>query len=197
MLKTSGHVKKYCKPVLSIFKGCSKGATLEEYMKAIEKYALQISDEDERRTFKGDMLEILAEIFFKAFENSPTVGLRNYTPIPLDQDYGVDAKGINANGETCAVQVKYRLNPLEEITYSDIARTYASGNIQLKLDLKGKDRIYVFTTASGVNKECRKVFNRMVRVIGKNIIRREINNNVNFWLTAFNEIVETLNSNPK
>jgi hypothetical protein len=192
MLKTAGHVKKHYKPVCSIFEEFKDGATLEGYVREVEKYAANIQDEDTRMSFKGDMLEILAEIFFKAFENNPAVGLRDYTPIPLDEDFGVDGKGINANGKDCAVQVKYRGNPFDLISYSDIARTYTSANLQLGLELEGDDRIYVFTTAIDVNIQCHTVFKGMVRVLGKEIVSREINNNRNFWLLAYNEVRETL-----
>jgi len=195
MLKTAGHVKKHYKPVCLIFeafKDRAEGATLENYIKEVEKHAGNIQDEDARMSFKGDMLEVLAEIFFKAFENNPAVGLRDYTPIPLDEDYGVDGKGVNANGAGCAVQIKYRSNPFDLVTYAEIARTYTSANVQLALDLKGNDRIYVFTTALDANIQCHTVFKGMVRVLGKEAISREINNNQNFWLFAFDEIKETL-----
>lgn len=196
MLKVAGHLKKHYKPVCLIFEDFknrgAQGATLEEYMKAIEGHAVSYADEDEQNTFKGDMLEILAEIFFKAFENSPVVGLREYAPIPLEDDYGVDGKGINAIGKHCAVQSKYRSNPFELITYAEIARTYASGRIQLGLDLEGGDCIYVFTTAMGVNIQCQTVFKSMLRVLNKEVIGKEINNNISFWGYAFKEVAETL-----
>lgn len=192
MLKTAGHVKKHYKAACSIFEAFKDGATLEGYVKEVEKFAAEIQDEDPRMSFKGDMLEILAEIFFKTFENNPAIGLRDYTPIPLDEDYGVDGRGVNANGVGCAVQIKYRSNPFNLVTYAEIARTYTSANVQLGLELKGSDRIYVFTTALDANIQCHTVFKNMVRVIGKEAISREINNNQNFWLFAFNEIKETL-----
>jgi hypothetical protein len=196
MLKTAGHVAKHYKPCCNIFEDFLKrgtsNATLEEYMKAVEIYAKTIKDDDARLTFKGDMLEILAEIFFKAFANDPRVGLRNYAPIPLDEDYGVDGQGCNANGKKCAVQVKYRANPLDLVTYAEIARTYASGVVQLGLDLKGDNCIFVFTTANGVNFHCETVFKKMLRILNRPVIENEINNNASFWQLAFNEIRETL-----
>ena len=195
MLKIAGHIRKHYKPVCIIFEEFKNrgttGATLDEYIKAVEKHAATYPDAD-RLSFKGDMFEILAEIFFKAFENSSTVGLREYTPIPLEEDYGVDGKGINAIGKQCAVQCKYRSNPLELVTYSEIARTYTSGRVQLGLNLEGADCIYVFTTALGVNIQCQTVFGDKVRVLNKDVIGREINNNVSFWALAFEEISNTL-----
>jgi len=196
MLKIAGHVKKHYKPVCLLFEDFKnrngQNATLEEFMKFVESYAADIQNEDERMTFKGDMLEILAELFFKAFANSPTVGLTDYTPVPITEDFGVDGQGKNATGKHCAVQSKYRSNPLDLVTYAEIARTYTSGRVQLGLSLEGDDCIFVFTTALGVNIQCQTVFKGMVRVIGREIIAREINNNVSFWNMAFEEIRVTL-----
>jgi len=196
MLKTAGHVKKYYKQCCVVFEDfmqrAGQNTTLKEYMKFIEAEAKNATDEETKLTFKGDMLEILAEIFFKAFSNSPLVGLSGYYPVPLEEDYGVDGFGMNAAGKQCAVQVKYRANPKDSVLYAEMARTYTSAVIQLKIPLEGDDCLYVFTTASDVTPACRTVFGKKLRVINREIISQEIDNNVNFWSTAYEEIKETL-----
>lgn len=208
MLKTAGHVKKYYIPCCYLFEGFKNrhgNATFDEFLKEVEQISKKGIDdnlngkeihfrvpEDERFTFKGDMLEILAEIFFKAFANSPEVGITQYTPIPLPEDYGVDGKGMNAAGTSCAVQVKYRDNPMEKILYAEIAKTYTSGKIQLGLPLDTDNCIYVFTSAWEITGACQTVFGKMLRVINREIISREIDNNISFWNTAFEEIRDTL-----
>lgn len=196
MLKTAGHVKKYYKPCCTLYEDFKNrqgtNATLKEFMKFIKKEALKITDDEESQVFKGDMLEILAEIFFKTFSNSPQVGLTNYEPVPLEKDYGVDGFGVNAAGKKCAVQIKYRSNPEDSVTYPELARTYTSAVIQLKIPLEGDDCLYVFTTAFGVTHPCETVFGKKLRVISKDIISNEINNNVSFWDVAYKEIEETL-----
>lgn len=196
MLKTAGHVKKYYKPCCILFEDFmqreGKNVTLKEYIKFIVKETKDIEDEDAKQVFKGDMLEILAEIFFKAFSNSPQVGLSDYTPVPLEEDYGVDGFGVNAAGNRCAVQVKYRSNPADSVLYSEMARTYTSATIQLKIPLVGEDCLYVFTTSDDVTLACHTVFGKMLRVINRNIISNEIDNNVNFWKFAYEEIKDTL-----
>jgi hypothetical protein len=196
MLKTSGHVKKYYRQCCVIFEAFkdrgTKDATLSEFMKAVEGHAKDIEKEKDRLIFKGDMLEILCEIFFKAFSNSPQVGLTNYTPVRLEEDYGVDGRGTNANGKECAVQIKYRANPLDSVNYAEIARTYSSAVLQMRIPLDGPDCIFVFTTANSVTPACTTVFGKMVRVLNKDIISQEINNNVSFWQLAFDEIKDTL-----
>lgn len=196
MLKTAGHVKgryKECCKVYEDFKNRgTNNATFKEYLSFVETSSQSIKDPDEQMSYKGDMLEILAEIFFKAFQNSPVVGLTDYIPVPLEEDYGVDGYGINAIGKKCAVQVKYRHNPLDHVLYAEIARTYTSGILQLKLPLDGDDCIFVFTSAYDVTVACKTVFGKMVRVLDYNVISHEIDNNVSFWNLAFEEIKETL-----
>lgn len=196
MLKTAGHIKKYYKPCCILFEDFKNrngnDATLKEYMKFIRDTSKGIQDDDERQVFKGDMLEILAEIFFKAFSNSPQVGLTDYEPVPLEEDYGVDGKGVNATGKKCAVQIKHRSNPEDAVTYSEMARTYTSAIIQLDIPLEGDDCLYVFTTARKVTVACETVFGKKLRVISRDIISNEIDNNVNFWEQAYKEIEETL-----
>jgi len=195
MLKTSGHVKTHYKECCIIFEDFKNrngvDATLNAFKESIEQHA-QNKPIDEQNIFKGDMLEILAEIFFKAFQNDPRVGLSDYTPVPLEEDYGVDGFGINAAGKQCAVQVKFRSNPLDSVTYAELARTYASAILLQKIPLEGDNCLYIFTTAQDVTHPNGTVFGSMLRVISHNIISEEINNNINFWNAAFEEIKETL-----
>lgn len=199
MLKLRGHLTKYYKPVCILFEDMKNrlptnaaSASLKSFVDYVENTAKTFPDPDSALTFKGDMLEILAELFFKAFENDPAIGLTQYEAVSIVDDYGVDGYGRNAAGKTCAVQVKYRHNPKDSVLYAEIARTYASGMLQLDLNLEGDDRIFVFTTANEVTPSCSKVFGRMLRVINGEQISRMIDGNVNFWECAYNEVKETL-----
>lgn len=210
MLKTAGHVKKHYIPCCVIFEDFKqrgrRQTTLQDYMTSIETIIGKglkampglpngfdpITNPDDAHVFRGDMLEVLAELFFKAFANSPQVGLKDYTPVPLEEDFGVDGIGVNATGKKCAVQVKYRGNPEDPVLYAEMARTYTSGVIQMGIPLEGPDCLYVFTTANGVTVACQTVFGKMLRVLNREVIGNEINNNVSFWEMAYNEIAETL-----
>lgn len=152
--------------------------------------------EDEINKFKGDMLEVLSEMFFQRFGADEAVGLMDYCPVDIGADYGVDATGRNANGHKCAVQVKYRSNPASLISYADIARTYTSAVQQLHLeDVHDHDRtIFLFTTATGVTGPFEKVMGRKCVVIGRAAIATKIDNNKNFWAKAHEEMFETLDS---
>jgi hypothetical protein len=112
-----------------------------------------------------------------------------------EDDFGIDGFGVNASGLKCAVQVKYRSNCLELITYNDISKTDTSARRQYDLDLCGPNRIYVFTTSDGVTSACNKVFGKSIRVINKSIISRYIDNNSSFWNLAYSKIECTLLGN--
>jgi len=97
-------------------------------------------------------------------------------------------KGTNANGDLAMVQVKYRSNPADVVTYSEIARTFASGVLQQGLDPTKDRTMFVFTTALDVSRQCRQVFGNKLVVLGRDFIGREINNNRNFWKLCFEDV---------
>jgi len=179
MLKTAGHVKKHYKACCTIFDAFNirKGVnvTFEDFLVEVEKWAVKIKDPDEQNVFRGDMLEILAEMFFGAFANDPAVGLTGYTPVPLSEDYGVDGTGNNAAGTDCAVQVKYRGDPTELVTYAEIARTFTSAVLQLGLPLyNGSDNIFIFTSAYDVTVPCKTVMGNKIHILSRGIIKNKI-----------------------
>ena len=197
MLKTVGHVKKHYKPCCTIFEDFMKrngvNATFDAFLVEIDKWAVKITDPDQQDMFRGDMLEILAEMFFGAFPNDPAVGLTDYTPVPLPQDYGVDGVGKNAAGTDCAVQIKYRGNPTNLVTYPEIARTFTSAVLQMNLPLyNGQDSIFIFTSAYDVTVACKTVMGNKIHVLSRGIIQNKIDNNINFWNHAYKEISSTL-----
>ena len=104
---------------------------------------------DEQNKFKGDALEILAEIFFWLHPTDERIGLSDYQHIPITEDYGVDGKGINPNGVRSAVQVKFRSNMKDRIDYADLARTYTSAVKRKWIEPYQKYNVYLFTNAIG------------------------------------------------
>lgn len=187
-MKTQGHISKYrteCRVIFTVMARALKTneALFSNFVRCISDYAKSMHSDD-KNTFKGDMLEIFAELFFTAFMNDPKIGLKDYTPVPLDEDYGVDGTGINPAGNTCAVQVKYRENPRDLIFYADIARTYTSAKVQLGLDVDKSQTIYLFTSSDGANHHANHVLGDRLHVIGKEIIQKYVDNNHSFWLAA-------------
>jgi len=168
--------------------------TLRNFISYTEKLSNKINfySDNDRDKFKGDTLELFSEIFFNAFQNDEAIGIKEYSPVDAEEDFGVDAIGINVNGYRSMIQVKYRSNPLDVIIYADIARTFTAGVINHLLDPNQNNTIYVFTTANDVSHQCKYILGKRLIVINKQIIKTKIDNNRNFWEFAFNEIYKYL-----
>ena len=164
--------------------------TINEWINDVEVLANTMPDNDSSLKLRGDMLEVLSEIFFNAFQNDEAVGIKDYVPVAIDEDYGVDATGINPNGIKVAVQCKYK--NFEPVTYTELAKTFTSGLLILKCDLMQANSIYVFTTAVAFSSAVDKNLGSKVVKIDRNVISRKIDNNRTFWQFAYDEIFSTL-----
>jgi hypothetical protein len=153
--------------------------------------------EDAINQFKGDMLEVFSEIFFNSFENDEALGIKEYTPGSADitvEDFGVDAIGINANGHRCAIQVKFRSNPTDQITYADIARTFTSAIIQHDLMdvVNFPHTVFLFTNTHGVTMAFDKVLGNKAVLVTNGVISEKVDNNISFWTNAYQLMYNTL-----
>jgi hypothetical protein len=155
--------------------------TLDEYSHKIISFADEVATEEESNRIKGDMFEVLAAVFFERMGDSPSVGLNNYKTISLEEDFGVDGVGINAAGTRVAVQVKFRSNPTELITYTDLAKTFAAGITRHGIDPKADNSIYLFTNSAGANHRAKEILSSRLKVIHRNDIKSCIDNNLIFW----------------
>ena len=188
---------------ISLFDLTSGAKTIDSFVAMVEELAISsrfIVDpnnitEQERNninSFKGDMFEILAEIFFAVYPADPGVGLRNYIPVALTDDFGVDAVAINVNNDDCVVQCKYKSNPMEEVAYKDLAKTYSAGRCLNHFSLENNNTIFLFTTGKGANSNSFHVFGKRLRVINRSVIANYIDNNNAFWEQVEGMIMDTL-----
>ena len=180
---------------LKRFKNWTANASLKVAESLHDKDSEQYTDCMNK--FKGDSLEILAEIFFKLSGaiNPTAAHIRNYEPCNSSEDFGVDGTGLNANNDKVAVQVKYRGNPANPITYHDIARTFADGTVNYHLNLTKPHTILLFTTSNDITIPCKKFFQqdtRILEVLNYSDIDYFIRNNKGFWVEAWNEVQQTL-----
>jgi hypothetical protein len=197
----SSKITLYLDEVISLFDNDAGVKTISDFVKKVEVLSENFIDDEKPadkqeklNTFKGDMLELLAEIFFYIFQSDPAVGLSDYVPVELSEDYGVDAIGLNVNGDKCAVQVKYRSNPVEQILYEDLSKTYCAGREAHNVAIDKPDTLWLITTCDGANKSSHKVLKEKLRVINKSIIANYIDNNKTFWSQAEEIIMFTLDS---
>lgn len=193
MLKIK-HIAAFPQEYLDLFSTPKDGQTntLRVFLNAIERLVgpkgIKFRSDDDRQKFKGDALEVLSELFFTRFNSDPRMGLTNYTPVSITEDYGVDATGINANGDLTVVQVKYRGNAADIIPYSDLARTFTSGVLQLKMDPAKDHNLFLFTTANDASHQAHSVFQNKLVVINRAYIKKVIDNNKNFWALCLDEV---------
>ena len=201
-LLTEIQVAKYMKECVAIYHPDTGVRTIDAFVRMVddlsdayvENRGTPIEDHDKANSFKGDMFEVLGEIFFGEFGSDPKVGVKNYRVVPLVEDYGVDAIGTNVVGNEVAIQYKFRSNPSDAIEYSDIAKTYTAGRIRHHLPLDADDTIMVVTTCNSVNKHVKAVFGTKVRLISRDIMgANRIDNNVLFWIEAEQRVVATIN----
>lgn len=190
-LSTASLIVSHLDAVIRLFDRETGIKTIGDFVKQLEILAKEnfpdIPEDNEEHPgykFKGDMLEILGDIFFNIYSSDPAVGLIDYHSVPIDEDYGVDGIGVNVNGDQVAVQMKYKANPLIKIEYKEIARTYCAGREIHNLSLENNDTIIVFTTGNGMTSALQRVLRNKVRVIDRKIIAGFIDDNQNFWTQA-------------
>ncbi len=191
--------------VISMFELLSSESLKGEYVELsdvnslITQGAKSYEDEDDKNKFKGDMFEIFAEVYFSLITSKVSSGVANYEPLSsLDlDDYGVDGVGMNYSGNPCVVQVKYRTNVKNEITYSDLAKTWVQAEED---ELVSNDRnlwrktLILFTNSKGANEISKKRFKKFDRlyVINDQTIKNEVNGNVHFWTSAYELIKNSI-----
>ena len=188
-------IAKWPEIYATLFSETSMGFSIRKFINRVEQISYNMKmDEDEKKVFKGDMLEVLAEIFFDSFPNDPHFGIRNYQPVFKGEDYGVDGTGINANDAVVVMQSKYRNNPLDLVTYTELSKTFCSGSIEYGLNKNLDSNIFLFTTADDANHICKEVFQNRLVIINRSKIAHMIDNNIAFWTGAFDMIKEHIES---
>ena len=185
----------------NLYETMKEGGTIDQWVSLVEKSAATLTDENEERqgdiqnNLRGNMLEIFAEIFFHTHEHDERVGIKDYTPVPLGEDYGVDAVGINVAGDKCAVQVKYRGNLTEQVFYKDLAKTCTDALLYHDVPIKEKNSvIFLVTTGAGANHIAKNRLGRKLVIIDREFLRRCVDNNKSFWGTAYNTVYDTLDN---
>lgn len=148
--------------------------------------------QDKVNKYKGDLLEIFSEIFFNEYQTDPAIGIKDYTPVSITDDYGVDATGINVNGHKVAIQVKYRANITDRIDYESVAKTFTSAICQHGINPVYDNIIYVLTTAQGCEFPPEKVLGSKLVTISKSIIANKVDGNIIFWENAYKAVYGAL-----
>ena len=164
-------------------------------MKAGSDFAKNSTDvlfqEELYNKFVGDFFELFAEYFLKTCSAVGQYGIINYEPAESTGDWGVDGYGIAADqreivgGPTPAVvQVKFRSNPMDEISYTCLAKTAFDGIKNYGLDINRKNNIILFTnTENGSNYLAKEALGDNLYVIKKSDLDKDNTGikTVKFW----------------
>jgi len=146
---------------------------------------------DEFNKFKGDLFEIFCELYSNLIKSPNVCGFFNYTANNTD-DYGVDGYAKNYANVKCAVQVKYRSNPTEEIDYGSLAKTDCQARRQGGVETEKPNTIILFTNCKGANDNAKHVLKDSLYVVNQEIIESQVNGNPVFWNDAYDIIKENV-----
>lgn len=148
--------------------------------------------------FVGDFFELFAEYFFKTCSAVGQYGIINYEPAESTGDWGVDGYGIAANQRTvtggptpAVVQVKFRSNPMDEISYTMLAKTGWDGIKNYGLDINRKNNVILFTnTENGSNYLAKDALGDNLYVIKKSDLDKDQTGikTVTFWEGFYNSM---------
>lgn len=171
--------------------------TMRAFTDNVVRLSLQATANDgDVNKFRGDCMEVLAEALFLMHPADSRFGLKTYKPVRLEEDFGVDGLGINANGDKTAVQVKFRSNESEVVTLKEIGHMYLAGINLGVAPLKERNFILV-TNAVGVSRPCVGQFGPRLVVIGMDVLKTLVDNNITFWGTLKSMVDEKVASYPK
>lgn len=157
---------------------------------ALKKISPEIILTDEQKNeiytrFVGDYFEAFAEFFLKTFDNDARFGVKDYQPAIETEDMGVDGCGLcydDTKGEhKCVVQIKYRVDTMEEVEYSALARTFTQGVMEFGIDPNVDKCIILFSSCKGANYRARNILKNTLFEINDQKINNEINNS-QFWI---------------
>jgi hypothetical protein len=171
--------------LVALFDKTNKMSTFKN---KVERQANQNTQDYPYNDYVGDAFEFLVELIIKLHPVDNRLGITKYTPIQSN-DNGVDGYGINADGNKCAIQVKFRsdvttnLSATKDHLDSFIVESLSNNIIPLGKQEKGYPKHYIFTTAEGLHHytetEKWKAFN--IHVIKWSTLRNMLDNNYLFW----------------
>lgn len=170
--------------IVGLFDKTNKIST---FMRKLETQAKIDPDRYDRDKYVGDGLEFLINIFTKTTEFDKRVNIINYEPVQSD-DNGVDGIGLNALGEKCAIQIKYRSNTMQRLTANQDHLSNFIADAMFKYKIVAPDdntkvpRHYVFTTAAGLNFYTdNEMFKGYVKCYGIDDMKYFLDDNLHFW----------------
>jgi len=137
--------------------------------------------------FKGDLFEIFAEGFYKTVGNDPTIAIRDYTPVNQSEDYGVDATGLDNNGNVVTFSIKFRNRFPKRHKFDnthilkDLGQFISWSQNGLGIPIQTKNRMIVFTTYDTMSPFSNPEITKLITVHGWKTIQYHADKNNAFW----------------
>ena len=180
--------------LVDLFKGTKKFAT---FIRKLEEQSEIDTIRYDRDKYVGDAFEFFVELFLKLHPTDNRIGLYDYVPVQ-ENDNGVDGIGINILNQKSVAQIKYRSNNQQYLTANadHLSNMFTDGmmahNVTADMSNPKNYRHFIFTTAEGLHFYTdSEMYKHKVKCIGYNNFRSILDNNVHFWTTA-TEIVMNL-----
>lgn len=147
----------------------------------IIKASSKIKDIEEAKLIKGNLFEIFVEFLVKKLGSGNSIGIVGYRPAQAIKDYGVDGEGIGLDGLPAAVQIKFRSNPNEEITFEEVAKF--GWQAEHDYGVESLKNMWFVSTALRVNQHAEVMYrSKGGRFCGLNQLKNIIGpTNVPFW----------------
>ena len=190
--------KKLVETILELARSGKKLITMSILSSMIKVYGKEFAKNADSKYFNelynqfvGDWFEVFAEYFFKTCSNNGQYGVTYYEAVSNQKDWGVDGFGYAAaerdtsGGRTPAVvQVKFRSNPMDEISYTCLAKTFADGVKHYDLNPKRNNNVILFcNTETGANFLAKEALGDSLYVIDKRFLDKDTTGikTVKFW----------------
>ena len=179
--------KTKCHSLPALFDKVNK---MSQLMYRIEKLSQRDPLNYDPDKYKGDAFELFIELFLLLHPCDNRVGVYDYLPMQ-ENDNGVDGIGRNINGERSVVQIKYRSNPLEDLTANKdhLSNMFVDGQLSYGVVADTTDkknfRHFIFTTARGLHFYTEtEMFKNKVRCFNFKHFKSMLDNNKVFWNNA-------------
>lgn len=140
--------------------------------------------------FKGDALELFVEFFIKTNEADNRVGIYNYAPIDVTDDYGVDGHGIGENQQPATVQVKFRAGDYILNANDDHLTNFLfwSQN-KFKVRIEDTKNMLLITTGLKVaDTILQDMFMGKIRVLNREALRIMLDNRPEWWIRFYDAV---------
>jgi hypothetical protein len=178
-----------CHDIDDLLKDTNKLAT---FCNKLEKQSLLWPNRYDPEKYKGDGLELFVEALIKLSPVDNRIGIGNYEPI-VDNDTGVDGRGVGIDNNPATVQVKYRSNNMQLLTANEdhLSNFVSTSLLRYGVPVGCKDNMLVITTAKDLHYYTKgEMYLDKVRCIGYEMLRILVDNNTLFW-DAYRELVKT------